>query len=243
MSAYSNAVLADNPLLYLPLDEVSGAFCDNLGSTLTLGDGTCTGIYTRGVVAPHAFLGVGVDLGGATTDAITVPDEPSFELLGNFTYEAWIKPDAVNIYQTIISKGQNASPNTSAGYSFRVSNTARLEILKENQVLLATSTGSLIQAGVWQHVVVTRTTTDVYSFYINGVASGGGTNSTSINATDKALQIGRTANDIAGSYATPFNGAIDEVALYGAGLSAARVLAHYEAHDDASFSPQVIIYG
>ena len=63
------------------------------------------------------------------------------------------------------------------------------------------------------------------TFYINGIASGGGSISPgAFPNTASHVQIGT-----AGSASYQFRGLIDEVAVYPSALSVGRILAHYDA--------------
>jgi Concanavalin A-like lectin/glucanases superfamily len=185
------------------------------------------------VAAPTTYLGVAVEFPLNSAHGIAIPDQAALDLTGDFTYEAWVRPDVVNIYQCILSKGQD-TVGANAGYHFRISNTGKLELIKENISLLVTGTATLTAAN-WWHVAVTRAG-NLYTCYVNGVAGGTATIATVINATNKAMQVGRGTNDN-GTFGSPYDGRIDEVAVYGTALSAARLLAHYDARDDADPPP------
>ena len=60
--------------------------------------------------------------------------------------------------------------------------------------------------------------------FINGVSKGTKTHATDFDATPGNFNVGKrsTASD-------PFDGKIDEAAIYGTILSSARILAHYNA--------------
>ena len=74
----------------------------------------------------------------------------------------------------------------------------------------------------WQHVVVTReAATKTIRFYVNGVAVGSGAYLLTPAASAKAVLMGRS--DGGGQSVT---GELDEVALYPAALSAARIATH-----------------
>ena len=88
------------------------------------------------------------------------------------------------------------------------------------------STASGLNNGAWHHVVFTRVkATGALALYVDGGAQGTATstNFASLNAQAN-INLGRLAS--AGNY---FAGSLDEVATYNGALSAATILAHYQA--------------
>jgi Concanavalin A-like lectin/glucanases superfamily len=90
----------------------------------------------------------------------------------------------------------------------------------------ATSDG-VIAAGSWYHVAATRDGSNNWAIYSNGAVVASGNNSTAIQASTSPLSIG--VSDGNGSKSFPFQGSIDEVAVYNTALSSSRISAHYLA--------------
>lgn len=229
-SPYATAVLADSPLLYLQLNETSGASCANSGSLA--GSGTCNGTFTRNAAAAHANLGVAVTLGGTASDYISYPDNAALDITGNVTYECWIKAVSFATYMVVMSKGKGSTVNVSGdgpGYTLRVNPSRQLEALAESVALLATSTGTIPNDTNWHHVAFTRSS-NTYTFYIDGVSAGTGTSTQIIYSNGRPFVVGG-ADVGTGTINFPFNGRVDEAAVYNTALSGTRISAHYAAYN------------
>ena len=85
-----------------------------------------------------------------------------------------------------------------------------------------------LPVGVWKHVVMTHDGTS-NSIYINGVLKKSVASTGALGTTTKPLGMGFDPIDN-GSY---FNGALDEVTLYGVALTATQVTALYTAQNTA----------
>ena len=85
-----------------------------------------------------------------------------------FTYSFWIKPTGSTI-RTMLGNGSDVG-----GPQFRVNATNYLEFIKQEIVAIGTSNATITNS-VWSFVTITYTGTD-YTFYINGLQSGTGSN-------------------------------------------------------------------
>jgi hypothetical protein len=101
-----------------------------------------------------------------------------------FTVEAWIYPNQVSARADIFCTPTASSSGT--GIYWYVSSTAKLT-LDKGGANLATSTISIV-ASAWTHVAVTRTAAGAITLWINGVASGTGSDTT--NFSDGNLFVG-----------------------------------------------------
>jgi hypothetical protein len=224
LDSYPASVIVDGPVIYLRFEESSGTSCaDATGNGHT---GTTHGTVTRNV-ASHAGLGVGVTLGGASTDYIDAPDSAALDITGAWTFECWVKPSSFTGDPFLISKGQDDS--THGGYAVWVMNSTpgKIRLSRGNIGSIGAGSTGVLSTGVWSHVVVTRDGSGVIVYYINGAAAGTYTDTTAVQATAQPLTIG--CNLAAGVVQEPLNGSIDEIAIYNFALSAARVSAHYAA--------------
>lgn len=143
-----------------------------------------------------------------------------------FTLEAWINIDALPVAgsaSSIFCRGSAANR-----YQLRVTDLGKLILIYDGFTIVFESAAGAIEVGRWYHVAVTKTGA-TRAMYINGVASTvAGTNATFV---DGGLDI-----DIGARAATPdqrFDGRIQHAAIYPTALSAARILAHYEAGRNA----------
>jgi len=224
---YAEEVLADSPLAYWKLDEVSGtAANDSSGNGY---DGTYASGYT--LLQPALInAGTSVDFDGTASAGVDMDATAALRITGDITIEAWVEADAFVANQHIVSC---AGDNTDAEaenflYSMALQNTTgAMYMFSEsgagvNQTIISTHT---ITASTVHHLVVVRdATAKTITFFDNGVEydtiayadnSTGGTNAVVCIA------------DAAG--AGEFDGRVDEVAIYNTKLSAARILAHYNA--------------
>lgn len=230
--SYISEVLADNPVLFLRLDEPSGNFADISPNAFV---GTPHGTVTRQVATGFAGLPVGVSLGGAGTDFITVPDANALDQTGDVTFEMWVNPTSLGAAsQILMQKGNSAV--SAGGYSLFVNTSSQLVVNNSfTGTTYATSTGT-ISAGVEQHIAFTRVANQ-YVFYINGVAAGSPSNAGAIQATTNSFFVGAGSGG-----GNPYGGGVASVAVYGAGLSGARIAAHYAARNDATATqPQIML--
>lgn len=217
VSSYVSVIMADGPLGYWRLGEVSGAVvADSSGNGYT---GTAVNC-TRGAAA--LINNNGGDLatqGDGTSSQITVGAVPSlYGLNRSFSIEAWLKPAFNSSSSGIWSSG-------ASGFCMR-RNTDKIEILKDYIASLGTFAVGLA-AGVRYHVVGVVDASGTFTLYVNGTAAG--TISVSTQTFGGSfVRIGADGSNAA-TVGTFLDGVIDEVAVYNKVLTAAQVLAHYRA--------------
>jgi hypothetical protein len=85
------------------------------------------------------------------------------------------------------------------------------------------NTSTALQPNTWYHVAVTYDGTNL-RMYLNGVLQHTAASSRSLANTAAALTVDNVA-----STGQPFNGRLDEVAVYTSALPQARIQAHYDA--------------
>jgi hypothetical protein len=104
----------------------------------------------------------------------------------------------------------------------KIPNTERFAFSSDGLVTAASSKSGSLQLNVWIHVVVTRTSTSVANFYIDGVLSGtANQNSGSPVAGNGSVSIGNaTAHDRTD---VGWDGLIDDVRIYNRVLSADEI--------------------
>jgi hypothetical protein len=215
--AYASAVAADNPVSHWRLGEASGTTAADV-------KGVNNGTYRQGVLLGGVSLlsrdtgntSIGVD---GTNDWVQVPDSASLDLRSGFSVEAWIRPDAIP------SSGGWASVVTKAeSYSIQF-NGPRLEFTVMrggNRFRLQAASGAVV-AGRTYHVVGTYDGA-TQRLYLNGTQVASRAQTGLADAGTWPLAIGSWTG-----FGEFFRGRIDEAAVYGSVLSAARVSAHYTA--------------
>lgn len=232
--AYQSEVTDDAPILYARFTEASGApVADLSGNART---GTATAGYTRGMAgAIAADNDAALALDG--TGYVSYGDVAWVDFgAGDFTFEFWIKPNALPSGSRYLLIGKDAASQrqfglcTNSGGGAGTAGDLQLFLYSDaagSSLWTGTTAAGVLAAGVWQHVAAQRSGA-LLLIYVNGVsklvtASGGPFN---MPATASDFRIGARSY---ASFEEPFPGLVDEVAVYNSALSAARILRHYQA--------------
>ena len=207
----------------LPATSAAGlvaAYNFNAGSGTTLANaagagnvGTISGATwsNQGRFGTNALSFDGVN------DWVTVPDSASLDLTTGMTMEAWIRPNDISRFTTVIIKESSSN----LAYTLYASDGA------DRPPAVWISTGPDFTApgpanaalNTWVHLAATYDGSTL-SLYINGeLASTDTSDGNPIVVTTGALRIG--GNSIWGEY---FQGLIDEVRIYNRALNAVEVL-------------------
>lgn len=221
-AAYQTTVQADSPVAYWRLGESSGTSAADLGpNTLT---GTYSGGFTLGATGASRTSGTAVTLNGSTgkvTAGVTgIPTGNAAR-----TIEAWVKPsgNGGTVFASNASSGQRFELFTAyiSGnwYLFsdgvNDSNTVQMSGLE------------VPPANTWSHIafVYEGEATSSWRYYLNGDFVKGGTFPTAINTSSAtSVTIGERLD-----YSLPFNGTVQDVAVYNTALTGAQVASHYWA--------------
>ncbi len=222
VSSYQSAVLADNPVSYWRLGELSGT---TAADSVDGNPGTIKGGVTLG--AAGALVGdsdTAMTFNGSYA-YINITDNANLNITGDFTLEAWAKLASLDgVSRAVVHKGGTSGYST---WQYRLSVTSgnvwRGTVYIGGKSFDVTDSGTPTLNG-WDYLVLTRSGSTP-TLYVNGVSVATGTANGALNSGTGILAIGRTGS----SSSHYFNGSIDEVAIYGAALSASRILAHYNA--------------
>lgn len=229
---YSEEVLADSPLGYWELDETAADLTSMTDSSGNGYDGTFTANLVR-EQPPLITTGTSIDFTGGGGHGVNINGAiAALQLTGDMTAEAWVDMNsfvAQNTYlvncSSIVSRPEQVSDNYL--WSLSISSTGFMRCFWEyagsaNQTVLSTHA---ITTGTVHHLVIVRdTSAKTVTFFDNGVeydTVGYAENPT--DGTDSIVQIGKRFGG------GELDGFLDEVAVYGTKLSAARILAHYSA--------------
>jgi len=236
LSAYAAAVLADNPIAYWRLGELSGTTAvDRAGHGH---DGTYRNAPTLGVAGAIANdSDPAVHFTGSATQSVLVPASAATNGLNPFAVEAWVR--TTNTTQTGYVISQDTTNwvlqiGGEPGSGRRVAQWGLVRGTFCSGVGILSGMTSIAD-GNWHHLV------GVYAsgwarLYVDGfeeVSSGQNFCSGSV----APLSIGARSDG-----ANPFIGDIDEVAVYAGGLSASRIAAHYSAGANKTLSPGTTRY-
>ena len=213
-SNYSNAVMGTLGLIsYWRLGEASGTVaCDSAGPN--------AGSYETGVtLGQPGAIGGDVDTAvsfNGTTGWVRVNAASSLDVGDRFTIEAWVKRSALGSANRVIASKQTGA------WVLLFDGTNHLALRKSGGSDAAVSTVIVTDTTQWHHAVATKDGAVVH-LYLDGVdVTGTLTNQTMAN-NNKPLAIGQSSS------AGYFGGAIDDVALYNAPLTAQQVSQHHAA--------------
>lgn len=217
---YSEEVLADSPVVWLRMSEVSGNPQDSSGNANHVSSASGT---TPTYGAQGALLGEPHNKAIAFNNSgyFQVPDNATLDLGDTWTIECWLYLTTIGVDQAICDKGTN---------SFKLYITALNTVtLEKSGVADSMRASGFSTANVWRHLVVKKAGA-TGQIYFDG-SGRDPTVSQTIENTAVDLFVGAQAD--AG---IPFRGVIDEFALYSTALSDARVQAHYQAGLDAGMA-------
>jgi hypothetical protein len=159
-----------------------------------------------GAIAGDTAMAVSTTGGG-----VLVPDANPLDVGDRFTIEAWIRRAVINRQAGLFNRGSG-----SFNLFFDAAN--RLVLHKAGAAVIVTSTAQLTDQTAFHHVAVTKDGPAV-ALYLDGVNVTGPITPATLGVNTGALALG----------AGGFGGTVDEVALYGHALSAARIAAHVAA--------------
>ncbi len=217
---FETAVLADSPIAYWRFGESPGA---TTAADAAIGhDGT----YFAGVSLGHAGIGGGdtAALFDGVIGKVTVPHHADLgpDLI---SMEALVRWDGPNGFQQRILEKSFFLGGEQASYNLSILPDGAIQIEFRSGGFATFHTSSvMLTPGDTAYLVGTFDGTNA-SIYLDGILlqqtlAGAGTLQDGVNALGIGNQSERNR---------PYNGLIDEVALYGYALSADQVAAHFEA--------------
>lgn len=232
-SKYYEFVMADSPLSYWRLGEVSGTIAadsSGLGNNATYMNGPVMGV--TGAIPGGTDLGLNLP---GQTEYVEMGNRSLFNFAAtNFSAEMWVyrRSDcgdnwASNWALNMWDKGNGSVGANSWAIDFcgvsGSTNRIRFSI-ESGPTTYSAEAPSAMNLNSWYHVVAVREGTNIRLF-VNGVLqSTTAVGTASINSVGNSLRLGTNKSN-AGNAEAKF----DEVALYGHALTSAQVLAHYNA--------------
>lgn len=156
-------------------------------------------------------FGKALDFDG-TNDKVSVADSNSLDLTNGMTVSAWVKPDALGGYRTVLMKERGSNLSYALYGGTDTSNRPAVE-LPGNQRLAP----SAVSTGSWTHLAGTYDGANM-RIYVNGVEVSSEPETMTITTSSNPLSIG--GNTPWGEY---FDGLIDEVRVYNRALSQSEI--------------------
>lgn len=249
MTVYDDVVLADNPILYLPLGDSSGTTAVALAGS----DGTYSGGPTLQVDGPSNVIPHGISTDGSN-DYLQTPTVSGLGAAQAQSWEVWV--DAGVVWNTSNVKRFIFGPSNSYG-GFGITGNITGQANNEVGIVgehfttnapLTYWTGSTVPDSGWRHVVYTYSgIRNDWTWYIDGVDAtdpAWGFTKSAANSGAAGVQNGQQwtiAVQLAGPNYSAFDG-LAAFAIYDSELSAADVAHHFASRDiwEGSNSPMVM---
>ncbi len=190
------------------------AFDEGTGSTA----GDSSGSFNAGTIANATWstqgrFGNALSFNG-TNALVTINDADSLDLTAQMTLEAWVRPSAINGWETVIMKDR---PDGLAYGLFGGDPLASFITPPGTSSVFGVTTANSLPLDSWSHLATTYDGTTV-KLYVNGSLISSQPTAETIATSSNPLQIG--GNAIWGEY---FAGLIDEVRVYNRALTAAEI--------------------
>jgi hypothetical protein len=219
MSAYSAAVLADNPFHYWRCNDSPGGYLQDQRAV------TPRPLIAQGQQIGSGYSGPVSDGGACMVDANFGFAYYDTEVLTNpLSAECWFWQA---YYQALVQ--HILTINTAAGASTAVIRTTATGALQTFGSAATFTGGAPIASSHWHHCVLTFDGANMRT-YLDGALVG-------TTANGAFSQASRYIVGTAAANATPMAGSVSEIALYASTLSAARVSAHFAAADQIGQNP------
>ncbi|MFK8185041.1 MAG: NF038122 family metalloprotease [Phormidesmis sp.] len=204
-----SSLLSNGLVGYWTFDETTGTRAQNAagGNEGILGSFSDSG-WTSGSV------GGALNFSGTTGDSVVVADYDELDITQDLTLATWIKGDAFESWDGLITKGTSQIP-----YGLSVLGDGRL-ILQTNYGYSGSQdyfSNASLTLGEWQHVAVTYDGNDV-RFYIDGQLDSSHTANITFETNNQALVLG--SDPTIDAY---LDGALDDTRIYDRALSAGEI--------------------
>lgn len=234
-ATYSSTVLADNPIGYWRLEELSGSIIAVDSSASGLFPGTYTGSPTFGLPGIDT-RSISMQAPPNTTSPVTLGYYPELNPAGAFSFEIWVRPNSVGVsgeYRCPIGNfGGWGNPSGWYVYQTPAPGSYFTFDLQPANAFVGNVTYELFK---WYHLVGTYDGTTA-RFYVNGQLQGSAPFAYGVGYianTGVGLDIGARGGADYGWW----DGNLDEVAIYTHALTDSQVLTHYTVGTNSFYTP------
>lgn len=188
--------------------------------------GNNTGTLTNGPTWTDGKMGKALSFDGVN-DYVDMGNPTNLQFTGNITLSAWINPTSLSDYKFYLSKYSIAD----LGYDLGIMENGRVVIaFRDGTHTNGFSSVGLIQAGVWQHVVIVQNVSNCnVNIYKNGTLDSTLTNQPCYSNASSNFLVGSRS----GIY---FFGSIDEVRVYNRALLATEIADLYSESSHATIN-------
>lgn len=225
-TAYQQVVLADAPMAYWGLGDPAASL---VARDLTPAGRHAALVNGAALQADGATPGDAAVALDGTNDHLVLP--AGFSAFPNgLSVEAWIYPTAYQNWQRIADLG-NGAGNDNILFAFNgTTNDLQFDILRGSASTGAVIARGYLQLDRWQHVAATVDAAGLATIYYNGRPVA--VKQLTISPASPIPAVVRTKSYLGRSNWSAdafYKGRLDEVAIYAAPLTEARVQEHYEA--------------
>ncbi|MDT0444215.1 LamG-like jellyroll fold domain-containing protein [Streptomyces johnsoniae] len=225
--AYTDEVLADDPLLYWPYDEPAHNFASDASGNN--GNGVHRGGPERGVTPPAVPGTDAAGIGYDGTDSYTYSDR-TYAGLTRYTLETWFRTTTTRGGKLIGMGNRILQPSSSRDHNLYMRDDGRLTFGVYTNTHRTITSGDAWNDGEWHHVAASVGANGM-RLYVDGEQVASSPLTTSARSVTGYWRTG--GDSLQGWPGRPssdwFAGQLDETAVYPAQLSAGRVEAHHEA--------------
>lgn len=226
---YRDVVLADAPLAYYRMGDVSGAITDSSGNGRTGGSASGSATYGAASLLTNESTDPSMDFSGGYVDT----PYASWMDTTALTVECWVRVD------TGTQRGMvDRDDGSQRVFQWRINTKAEAVVFNSGGSNAGCSGATTLVNGVTYHVAFTYDGTTI-RVYVNGVLDGSTAFAGPLAVKTARMAIGVLRAGGGSPVTWPMDGRIDEVAIYGTALSASRLYAHYLA-GTSFYAPTVL---
>lgn len=216
---YAATVISYNPVVYYRMDELSAPLQDSSGNGIHTTTVSGTPVYGK----PGKVGDTGIEFDSASTEYFTAPHHAALNVDDVGSVIAWIKRgDFSTTEQTIIAK--------STSFFLGISN-QKVFLAKGSITGISSGATDVPNDGKYHFVGATKNGSAV-EIYLDGVDDGGGTTAVVWDSNTDIYSLYVGAEQGPGS---PFNGVLDEIAVFDYALTPEQMLTLYQAGQQQSY--------